>query len=105
MAQIKGTDGMTPEQINTELERGAKFVIFEYCISILVVSFKRGSDIHFVKYGESTISKSIGYILLTFVLGWWGIPWGPIYTVQSIYNNLKGGKDVTSDVVNAVNSD
>ena len=27
----------------------------------------------------------------TFLLGWWGLPHGPIYTVQSIYRNFKGG--------------
>jgi hypothetical protein len=25
------------------------------------------------------------------VLGWWGIPWGPLYTVQSLVRNTRGG--------------
>jgi hypothetical protein len=29
------------------------------------------------------------------VAGWWGIPWGPIYTVQSLWVNLRGRHDVT----------
>jgi len=29
--------------------------------------------------------------LLTGVLGWWGFPWGPILSVQSIVRNLRGG--------------
>lgn len=104
MAQIKGIEGMTVEQINSELSRGGKFVVFQYCISILVMTFKRGSDVYFIKAGESTVSKSIGFTLLSAVLGWWGFPWGPIYTIGSIYTNLNGGKDVTQEVLNSVSS-
>jgi len=24
-------------------------------------------------------------------LGWWGIPWGPIYTIASLVRNARGG--------------
>lgn len=27
----------------------------------------------------------------TWALGWWGIPWGPIYTVQALVSNMFGG--------------
>lgn len=104
MAQIKGLDGMTTDQINHELSHGAKFVVFQYCISILVMTFKRSSSIYFVKASESGAIKSIGFTLISFVFGWWGIPWGPIYTVGSIYNNLSGGKDITQDVIKSVNN-
>ncbi|UZR98260.1 hypothetical protein [Chondrinema litorale] len=101
MAEIKGIEGLTTEQINKELQRGAKFVVFQYCISLIVVTFKRGSDIYFIREGESAVGKGIGYTLLTFFVGWWGIPWGPIYTIGSLYTNLSGGKDVTQEVLNA----
>ena len=32
--------------------------------------------------------------LITLLLGWWGIPWGPIRTVQALYINLRGGQMV-----------
>jgi len=28
----------------------------------------------------------------TWLLGWWGLPWGPIYSVQAILSNMLGGK-------------
>ena len=34
---------------------------------------------------------------------WWGIPWGPIYTVGCLSTNLKGGKDVTDEIVKSMN--
>ena len=36
--------------------------------------------------------KSLKASAITWVLGWWGIPWGPIYSIQAIYNNMVGGK-------------
>ena len=105
MAQIKNIEGMTSDEINRELERGGKFVIFQYCISILVMTFKRGSNVYFIRAGESTVKYSIGYTILTFLLGWWGIPWGPVYTIGSIFTNLRGGKDITDEVLNAFNQE
>ncbi len=101
MANIKinGIQGLTGSQLDFELQRGAKFVLYQYCISILVLTFKRPSNIYFMKSGESTVTKGLPFTLLSLVAGWWGIPWGPIYTIQVVYNNFKGGKDVTNEVV------
>lgn len=99
---IKGIEGMSNEDLERALNEGGKFVIFEYTISILVMTFKRGSDIHFVRYGESAVGKALPYILLTLLFGWWGIPWGPIYTIGSLITDFGGGKDVTNEVVGAV---
>ena len=38
------------------------------------------------------------YSLFSVVFGWWGIPYGPIYTVMALITNFGGGKDVTRDV-------
>jgi hypothetical protein len=37
------------------------------------------------------IRAGLFYSFVTCLVGWWGIPWGPIYTVQAIYRNCKGG--------------
>ena len=37
--------------------------------------------------------------LLLAAVGWWGIPWGPIYSIQSLYTNITGGHDVTDQIV------
>lgn len=100
--KIKGTEGLSSQDIEKELQRGAKFVVFQYSISIIIMSFKNSSDIYFIKAGEGTFGKSIGFTLLSLILGWWGIPWGPIYTIGSLYTNLTGGKDVTSEVLSAI---
>lgn len=101
--EIIGLEGMTNEHVNYELQRGAKFVIFEYCISIIIMTFKRPSSIYFIRAEESAASKALGFSLISLLLGWWGIPWGPIYTISTIFNNLSGGKDVTSELLASMN--
>lgn len=96
--KILGIGGLTPNQLNFELQRGGRFVIFQYAVSVVVMSFRRASDIYFIRAGEGTISKSIGFTLLTLVAGWWGIPFGPIFTIQALVTNCRGGKDVTREV-------
>ena len=94
--KIVGIEGMSEEQMQHELANGAKLVYFEFCISILVMTFKRSSPLTFIKKDDNALVKGLGYTLLSLVLGWWGIPWGPIYTIGAVINNCKGGKDVTA---------
>jgi hypothetical protein len=37
--------------------------------------------------------------LQTLVLGWWGVPWGLIYTPMVLIGNLCGGKNLTEAVM------
>lgn len=96
--KINGTEGMSGQELPFELQRGGRFVMFQYTISILVLTFHRGSDIYFVRAGEGTVLKGLPYTVLSLVAGWWGIPGGPIYTIGSVFTNLGGGKDVTNEV-------
>lgn len=100
---IKNIEGLTTDEINRELAHGAKFVIFQYTISIIVMTFRRSSDIHFIRSNENGTIKGLPFTFLSFMVGWWGIPWGPIYTIGSLYTNLRGGKDVTQEVLASVN--
>ncbi len=99
MAEIKNLDGISGHELKNELANGAKFVVFQYCISLLVITFKRSSSIYFVRSGESTLKHSIGFTLITLLFGWWGIPWGPIYSIWALFTNLTGGKNVTEEVL------
>ena len=100
MSEIKGIEGLSDRQINRELEQGARFVAFSYCFSIIIMTFRNPTEsVYFVKAGESAIKYSWKYSLLTFLVGWWGIPFGPIYTIGALIRNFKGGYDVTMDVI------
>src|ERR1043166_123929 len=79
-----GMGAMASPAVN-ELERqvleGGRFVVFQYCISILVMTFRRPSPVTFLRGNESGTSAALGYSAISLVAGWWGIPWGPIFTV------------------------
>ncbi len=101
--KINRVEGMSIADVEAEVARGGKFVLFQYCVSILVMTFKRGSAVYFVRAGEGTFGVSIGYTLVSLLLGWWGLPWGPIYTLAAVFTNLGGGKDVTQEIMASLN--
>ena len=96
--KIQGIEGMSLDRLKFELQRGAKLVIYQYAISILVFSFRRSSDVYFIPAGESAVTKGLPWTLISLVAGGWGIPWGPIFTIQSLVTNFKGGNDVTAEL-------
>jgi hypothetical protein len=97
--KVKGIDGMSGADLQREIQMGGRFVIFQYCISILIMTFRRPTDIFFIPAGEKAWSKSIPYCIVSLFLGWWGLPWGLIYTPATIFTNLGGGKDVTNEIM------
>lgn len=100
MTKIVGMDEIKSGlHLQQEIASGGKFVVYQYCISVLIMTFRRSSDIYFVPASESRFVKGLIFSLLSFFLGWWGIPWGPIYTIQSLWTNFNGGKDVTQEVL------
>jgi hypothetical protein len=99
---IVGFDELSDEEVNQELANGAKFVIYSYCISILILTFKQPSAIHFVRSDESRFLKGIPYTMISLVAGWWGIPFGIIYTIWCIVANSAGGTDVTAEILGNV---
>lgn len=102
MANIVGIQGMTPEHLAFELQRGGRFIQYQFCVSVVFMTFKHGTDIYFIPADHSAVVKGLPWTLLSFVAGWWGIPWGPIYTVQSLWHNLRGGHDITPQVATAL---
>jgi hypothetical protein len=98
---VIGTEGLTTEQIHLAVERGAKFVVYQYCVSVILMTYKRSSNVYFVRPGNGALVPRIGYSILSLFLGWWGFPWGPIYTVQALWNNAIGGIDLTPEILSS----
>ncbi|MFH6989085.1 hypothetical protein ACHRVW_15195 [Flavobacterium collinsii] len=97
--QIKNIDGLSVSQIRDMVQQGGKFVVFPYTVSFILMTLKRSSDIYFIKANENTFKYSYGFVFLNLIVGWWGIPWGPIYTIGSAYHHVVGGKDLTQAVL------
>ncbi len=101
--QIKNLNPyMTLEDLNNEIENGARFVVFTYTISVILFTIKQPTDdVYFIKSGESPIKYGFPYLLISLFFGWWGFPFGLLYTPMSIYDAFCG-EDVTDEVYDAI---
>ena len=97
--KIKGIEGMTIACIQDEVSRGGKFVTFSYCVSFIMTSIKKSSGIYFIKSEENGFLNGMPFTVISLLFGWWGIPWGIVYTLECLFNNTNGGKDVTNKVM------
>lgn len=97
--EIKNIQGLKVAEIKQLVNQGARFVIFPYTVSLILMTLKRNSSIYFIRPGENSLKYSYSHVGVNLILGWWGIPWGPIYTIGSAYSHIVGGKDVTQIVL------
>jgi hypothetical protein len=96
--KILGVQDKTIDEVLSMARGGARFVVFKYSVSPLLVTLDYTSNIHLVDHAEDTRSLELRYSVVSAILGWWSL-FGPIYTVRSIIHNLRGGQDVTNLVV------
>ena len=101
--KIKNIDGLTASDLQQQVSDGGRFVYFAYTISLIIVTFRDTSGVYLIRSGENSAGKSFLFTIVSFFIGWWGIPWGPKYTLQAIRTNMKGGKDVTDEVMDVIN--
>jgi len=95
--EIKGAEAMSPHELAAELARGGRVVEFSWCVSLVVITFRRSSVV-LVRAGESALGAGLPYTLLSLVAGWWGFPFGLIFTPLAVIQNLAGGTDRTEQV-------
>ena len=100
--KIKNIDGLSASDTQQAVQEGGKFVYYACTISFLIITFRDTSSVYLVRPGDQVIPKLYIFTALSFLFGWWGIPWGPKYTIQALRTNLKGGKDVTREVMSVV---
>jgi hypothetical protein len=101
--KIKNIDGLTASDLQQQVSNGGRFVYFAYTISLLIVTFRDTSGVYLIRSDENSAGKSFLFTIVSFLIGWWGVPWGPKYTLQAIRTNLQGGKDVTDEVMDVIN--
>lgn len=100
--KIRNIEGLSARDLQREVNKGSRFIYYVFTVSLLFITFKRNSDVYLVRINEKTMFKALPYTMISALLGWWGIPYGPRVTLDSIRTNLRGGKDVTDDVMATV---
>jgi len=95
---LRGIDALTLADVEAKLREGARFVFFEYCISLIFVTLRRPSAVVLLRKDELGLVRGLPYTLISLLLGWWGLPWGIVYTPMAVFTNLSGGREVTAEV-------
>ena len=76
------------------INRDAQLRRYSTTISFLFVSVRLQSRLFLPS--ESAAPMAVACTLGSLLFGWWGIPWGPIWTIQTVFSNLRGGKAVAA---------
>jgi len=63
---------------------------YQVAVSFLIVTFRFPTRIYIVG-NHATGMIAAFCTVISLALGWWGIPWGPIYTLQVVARNVRGG--------------
>ena len=100
--KIKNIDGLSANDLQQEVAKGGRFVYFPYTVSLIFITFKRTSGVYLIRSDENAAMKGMPFLLISIFFGWWGIPFGPKYTFESIRHGIRGGQDVTDDVMATV---
>ncbi len=78
--------GATLEFEDREYSAETELVQYQWCISIIVMTFVRVTSF---KIQDRDSSSAVMSNLLTIFGGWWGVPWGPIRSIQCLAGNCK----------------
>lgn len=91
---------LTHSELEQKISKGSRFITYQYCVSIFfAVTLQRFSPAILIDKDEDLSKYRKRYNAISLIFGWWGIPWGPIYTLKSISVNKKGGIDITENVM------
>ncbi|MDF9825935.1 tetratricopeptide (TPR) repeat protein [Ereboglobus sp. PH5-5] len=87
----------TEAELRGEIERGARLVVYSYCVSFLVVTLRRSTRAYLIHPGAGGFGCALPWVLVSLLFGWWGFPWGIIYTPAALWRTISGGTDLTDD--------
>ena len=68
-----------------------RITVFLWVVSVIFVTYKRGFA--HILCATCRIKYSLLLNIATLFLGWWGFPWGPVYSLEALFTNLSSGKD------------
>lgn len=98
---MAGTEGMTLGDIELDVLKGGRFLRYYWNISVIVLSYRKSTALTYVRSGRSAGVGALGWGAFSLFFGWWGFPWGIVYTPLSLWHNTRGGTDHTREVLTA----
>lgn len=102
---VPGIGSMTLGDLELDVLKGGRFVTFAWNVSVVVLSFRNSTKLLYVPSHGKTGGHALGWGVFSLLFGWWGFPWGLIYTPMSLWQNASGGADHTHAVLAALLGD
>jgi len=91
--------GGTAKYKDHDINENTKLVRYCWVLSVVTLSMKAPGNWLVSGTTRSTLFRMLS-IIFNLVFGWWGIPWGPIFTIQSLFINVAGRWKISvSDVL------
>lgn len=87
------------EEVMLAKSNGGAFVTYQWIIPTPIIKpVRRLSKVYFIPKEMKKSTYASQFNLISLIIGWWGLPYGPLEVYNSIVLNNKGGIDVTDDV-------
>ncbi len=96
---LPGTEGMTLGDVELDVLKGGRFLSFTWNISVILLSYRKNTGLIYVPSHRKSGHHALGWGVFSLLFGWWGFPWGLIYTPASLWKNASGGNDHTRDIL------
>lgn len=95
--RLRRLDELTPQEWERAFAAGGRLTYFDWCISLGFATLRRPSAPYLLRSGQWGWWRGLPYTILTLICGWWGVPWGLVYTPLALWTNLTGGRTITAE--------
>ncbi len=89
-------------ELKQKIKDGDRFIVFQYCITPIFASYTPFSPAILISDKSQTKAYIRRYNWISAIFGWWGVPHGPSSTISALKLNLRGGLDVTDDIMHNI---
>lgn len=87
---------------DVSLTYDSQVVQYQSCMSFIVITYENPTA-YIPESSPQRIGINLLATVITLLIGWWGFPWGPVYSVRSLYRNARGGvKTPVSELIAAL---
>lgn len=90
-------NGETLDYLGSPINKETRLVRYRYCFSYIIATSTRNSGLYIIGSRQALTGRII-CILISFLVGWLGFPWGIIRTVQCIFVDTAKNGDLADTV-------
>lgn len=92
--RIRNVRYISDLEVYNRIENGSRLVQYKWIISLIFITYSNNSGFYLINQNEKGIKQGIIYSIITILFGWWGIPSGPVRSIDALKSNFSGGNKV-----------